>query len=328
MIISRTPFRISFFGGGSDFPGHYKQYGGAVLSTAIDKYCYITLRHLPPFFNHKHRIVYSHIENVNSIDKIKHPAVKAIYNQYKITDGLELHHDGDLPARSGLGSSSSFAVGLINAINALNGRRVSKRFLAQEAINIEQSVLGENVGCQDQIAVAHGGLNQIEFLKTGDYEVNPIICEPHRIRELENHLMLFFTGVSRFSSEIQVAQMENMNKSVDVLLEMQNQVNSAIDILTSITKPISDFGHLLDSAWRLKKKLSSSVSTESIDRIYQLAKEAGAIGGKILGAGGGGFMLFFVEPQKQLAVKTTLDNLIQVPIKFEKMGSQIIYYDQ
>lgn len=327
MIISRTPFRVSFFGGGTDFPDHFKRNGGAVLSTTIDKYCYITLRRLPPFFEHKHRVVYSLIENANHIAEIKHPAVKAIYGRYRIEEGLELHHDGDLPARSGLGSSSSFSVGLINAIEALNGRRVSKKFLAQEAIKIEQTVMGENVGCQDQIAVAHGGFNQINFLKDGDFDVNPLICDQEKINRLENHLMLFFTGVSRWSSEIQVAQIENMHKSADILGEMHQQVDIANDILTSSNRSIEEFGELLDRAWNLKKQLSNSISTDLIDSIYNSAMQAGAIGGKILGAGGGGFMLFFVRPDQKKKVKEALKNLIHVPFKFEKVGSQIIYYN-
>jgi D-glycero-alpha-D-manno-heptose-7-phosphate kinase len=326
MIITRTPFRISFFGGGTDFPAWFKENGGAVLSTTIDKYCYITCRYLPPFFEHRHRIVYSKIENVLNVDEIEHPAVRGILSDLGMTDGIEIHHDGDLPARSGLGSSSSFTVGLLHAIHALRGRMSSKERLAFEAIRIEQDVLKENVGCQDQVAVAHGGLNRIDFMKNGGHVVRPVICTRDRIAALEDRLMLFFTGVSRFGSEIAEQQIANIGRSAANLERMKEQVDTGIGILSDPDADIDGFGHLLDEAWRQKKQLSDRISTAMIDEIYARARAAGAIGGKILGAGGGGFILFFVPPNRKSAVLDALKDLTHVPFEFERDGSQVVYY--
>lgn len=326
MIISRTPFRISFFGGGTDYPAWFRENGGVVLATTIDKYCYISCRYLPPFFEHKYRVVYSKIENVREIPQIEHPAARAVLEWLKCERGLEIHHDGDLPARSGLGSSSSFTVGLINAIMALNGRYISKEELAEGAIHIEQDALQENVGSQDQISVAHGGFNRIEFKRDNTYDVTPVILPKPKLVALQNSLMLFFTGISRFSSDVAKTQLENFKKRESELRRMEEMVGIALTILNGSYDGLDDFGRLLDQAWQYKKSLSDKVSNTTIDQIYREAVEAGALGGKILGAGGGGFILFYVRPQNQAAVKARLKDLIHVPFRFENSGSRIVLY--
>ena len=326
MIITRTPFRISFFGGGTDYPAWFQQHGGQVLSTTIDKYCYITCRHLPPFFDYKHRIVYSAIENVRHWDEIQHPAVRAVLGGSNCGKGLEIHHDGDLPARSGLGSSSSFTVGLLHALAALKGRYVSKKQLASNAIHIEQEVIGENVGSQDQIAAAYGGLNRIEFTRNGNFEVSPVIVRPQRLRELQSHLMLCFTGFSRIASEIAKSQIESIRQRDVELHRMAEMVEEAVRILHSRSSRIDAFGELLHEGWLHKKSLSDRVSTPEIDEIYQTALDAGATGGKILGAGGGGFLLLFVKPALQQRVREKLDHLVHVPFSFDDSGSRVVLY--
>ncbi len=326
MIISRTPFRISFFGGGTDYPAWFRENGGAVLSTAIDKYCYISCRYLPQFFEHKYRIVYSKIENIKVIQDIEHPAVRAVLTWLKCDKGLEIHHDGDLPARSGLGSSSSFTVGLINAIMALSGRYISSAELADCAIHIEQNILKENVGSQDQIAVAYGGFNRVEFKTDGTYDVTSIILPSERRQMLESHLMLFFTGLSRFSSDVEKTKIDNYKNREVELRKMAEMVSEAMDILNGPDRLLLEFGKLLDEGWRYKKSLSDKVSMPVIDQIYDAALKAGAIGGKILGAGGGGFLLLFVPPENQPRVKEQLKDLIHVPIRFENAGSKIVLY--
>lgn len=325
MIISRTPFRISFFGGGTDYPPWFKQHGGAVLSTSFDKYCYITCRELPPFFEHKYRIAYSKVENAKGIGDIEHPAVRAVFAEMGMEQGLEVHADADLPARSGLGSSSSFVVGLLNSLTALQGKRVTKEWLTQEAIRIEQEVLKENVGSQDQAAAAHGGFNVIRFQQDGGIRVEPLVLPAARRRELNEHLMLFFTGFSRFSSEIAKAQVANMEKKAESLHRMRAMVDDGISILCD-GKDIRDFGDLLHAGWIEKRGLSDQVSNDSIDALYERARLAGAIGGKLLGAGGGGFMLLFAAPAQQVAVRAALHDLIHVPFQFENSGSHVIYY--
>jgi D-glycero-alpha-D-manno-heptose-7-phosphate kinase len=325
MVISRTPFRISFFGGGTDYPAWYREYGGAVLSTTIDKYCYITIRYLPPFFEHKHRIVYSIIENVKYINQIQHPAVKALLEFFKIDKGVEIHHDGDLPARSGLGSSSSFTVGLLHSLYALRGIIVSKSQLAKEAIHLERDILKENVGSQDQVAVAYGGFNKIVFNIDDMFRVQPITLKKEKLLQLQNHLMLFFTGLSRFASQIAEEQIKHTANRRKELNDMQQMVDRAIEILNQ-DRDILEFGHLLHESWKLKKSLSSKISDLNIDNIYDTALRAGAIGGKLLGAGGGGFMLLFASPDKQQKVREALKNLLEVKFSFENEGSQIIYY--
>ena len=327
MVISRTPFRVSFFGGGTDYPVWYKKNGGAVLSTTIDKYCYLTARHLPPFFPHKHRIVYSKIEMVKDINEILHPAVRATLNFLKIDKGLEIHHDGDLPARTGLGSSSAFTVGLLNSLYALKGVMPSKGQLAKEAIHIERDILKENVGAQDQSAVAFGGFNKITFGGEDEIKVEPVTLPGEKMRELKNHLMLYFTGFSRTASEIAKSQIANTPNKKRELSLMCQMVDQGIKILNE-NQDICDFGKLLHETWLLKKSLTDKISIPETDRIYERARRAGALGGKLLGAGGGGFMVLFVPPERQSSVKEALKDLLEVDFNFEKEGSQIIYYNQ
>jgi D-glycero-alpha-D-manno-heptose-7-phosphate kinase len=326
MIITRTPYRISFFGGGTDYPAWYLQHGGEVLSTTIDKYCHITCRHLPPFFEHKHRIVYSAIETVAHWEEIRHPAVRAVLSQARPAKGLEIHHDGDLPARSGLGSSSSFTVGLLNAMSALDGRCVSKDQLAREALRIEQEVIGENVGSQDQVAAAFGGFNRIEFLRSGSFAVSPVVLRKQRLKDFQRHLMLCFTGLSRIASEVAKSTIDNLSARERELARMRQMVDEALSILQSPGRAIEEFGHLMHEGWRVKRGLSDRVSTPVVDELYEVAREAGAIGGKLLGAGGGGFMLLFVRPEQQPRVREALRNLVHVPFGFEESGSRVVLY--
>ena len=327
MIITRTPFRISFFGGGTDYPAWSQEHGGLVLATTIDKYCYITCRHLPPFFEHKHRIVYSRIENVHRLDEIEHPAVRAILSWAGCGEkGLEIHHDGDLPARSGLGSSSSFTVGLVHALAALQGKYTSKEELAENAIHIEQKIINENVGSQDQISAAFGGFNRIEFRENGTFHVSPVILTRDRLHELQSHLMLCFTGFSRIASEIAKSKIENFkNREVELKL-MREMVDEAIHMLQDTKIRIEEFGKLLHQSWLYKRSLSDKVTTPEIDFLYDEAMRAGAMGGKILGAGGGGFLLLFVKPDLQPQVRERLRHLIHVPFEFEDSGSRVVLY--
>jgi D-glycero-alpha-D-manno-heptose-7-phosphate kinase len=329
MIISRTPFRLSFFGGGTDYPAWFRERGGAVLATTLDKYCYISVRVLPPFFEHRYRVVYSAVESVREISEIQHPAVKAVLQWHKGDTGLEIHHDGDLPARSGLGSSSSFTVGLINALKALDGRLISKEELARDAIHVEQYVIKEPVGSQDQISAAFGGFNRIEFKPDGTFDVLPIILPRQRLEELQQHLMLFFTGVSRYSADVAQSKIANLQHRTAELTRMREMVEEAIDLLRSDATPIEDFGRMLHESWMLKRTLSGQVTTSHVDGIYEAAMQAGALGGKVLGAGGGGFMAFFVPPDRQTRVREALEalsGLIHVPFKFESAGSRIVLY--
>jgi D-glycero-alpha-D-manno-heptose-7-phosphate kinase len=326
VIISKTPFRISFFGGGTDYPAWFEKYGGAVLSTTIDKYCYITLRYLPPFFEHKHRIVYSIIENVKTPGQIKHPVVRALLKYFKIDKGVEIHHDGDLPSRAGLGSSSSFTVGMLNSFYALKGKIISKNRLAKEAIHIERKVLKECVGSQDQVAVAHGGFNKIIFHNDHNFRVEAVTLQKKRVDLLQDHLMLVFSGFSRFSSEIASEQIRNTPYREKELNAMRTMVDRALEVLNSGTD-IVEFGHLLHESWQIKKNLSRKVSNDEVDRLYKSALKHGAIGGKLLGAGGGGFMLLFVKPENRQKVANGLKSYLQVKFRFENEGSQIIYYN-
>lgn len=326
MIISRTPHRISFFGGGTDYPDYYLQYGGKVLGATIDKYCYLNVRRLPPFFSHKHRIVYSISENVNSVDEIQHPAVKAVLKYLKIDYGVSIHHDGDIPARSGMGSSSAFTAGLLNSLYALEGKIISKEELCRQTIFIEQQIIKENVGSQDQTFAAHGGINLIEFCRNGEIVVNPVIMSQARMEELESNLMLFFTGISRYSSEIAGEQVNKTAVNAGTLHAMKDMVEKAHNIIADNNTPLTDMGLLLNETWQMKKKLSAKVSTPWIDQQYETALKAGATGGKLLGAGGGGFLLFFVPPEHQEKVKKSLNGLLHVPFKFDFNGSQIIVY--
>jgi D-glycero-alpha-D-manno-heptose-7-phosphate kinase len=326
MIITRTPFRISFFGGGTDYPPWYRDHGGAVFATTIDKYCYITCRRLPPFFEHKHRIVYSHIENVRHIEEIKHPAVRAVLKWANVEDGLEIHHDGDLPARSGLGSSSAFTVGLAHALYGLRGQMVSKNILARDAIHIEQDLIGENVGSQDQVSAAYGGFNRIDFHRDDSFDVTPVIVPVNRRNELRGHLMLCFTGFSRIADQIAKSQIDNFNSRETELKRMREMVDEAIAILANSRVAIDEFGKLLDLSWKYKRSLSDQVSTPEIDQIYDEAMRAGAIGGKILGAGGGGFMLLFAKPERHSAIRERLKELVHVSFNFDDSGSRVVLY--
>lgn len=326
MIISRTPFRVSFFGGGTDYPEWYLKEGGAVLSTAIDKYCYLTCRYLPPFFSVKHRVVWSHIETVNSISEILHPAVREGLRFLGFDDstGLEIHHQGDLPARSGIGSSSSFVVGLINALTALRGTFLSSHQLALKAIQLEQEVLRENVGSQDQVATAYGGFNICRFATDGSISVEPVDIPKSRIQELESHLALLYTGSSRLASEVAANVTINLHNQANALKCMLRMVNEGVNILREGTI-LDDFGELLHQGWMLKKSLAKEVSNSNVDAIYQTARDHGAIGGKLIGAGGAGFMLLFVPPEKQQQVRQALSHNLWVPFRFEPSGSTIVY---
>jgi len=326
MIISRTPFRISFFGGGTDYPVWYKEHGGAVLATSIDKYCYINVRHLPPFFDYNYRFVYSKSEQTQGISEIQHPSIRETLRFMKSDQGLEIHHDADLPARSGLGSSSSFTVGLLNAMYAMKGKMITKRQLALDAIHVEQNLINENVGSQDQTSAAFGGFNKIEFGGEQEIQIQPITIGAKKSQALQDHLMLFFTGFSRIASEIAGEQIKKTPDRTVELNRMREMVDEAIGILNSSDSDITDFGRLLHENWMIKRSLTNKISTSQVDQIYETAMQAGALGGKLLGAGGGGFILFFVEPEFQPMVKGKLKHLLHVPFKFDTLGSQIIYY--
>jgi D-glycero-alpha-D-manno-heptose-7-phosphate kinase len=325
MIISRTPFRISFFGGGTDYPPWYLKNSGSVLSATIDKYCYITLRYLPPFFEHRIRIVYSKIELCQKYDEIQHPAVRETLRFLKLERGLEIHHDGDLPARSGMGSSSSFTVGLLNALYAKQGIMASKKQLALESIHIEQNMIKETVGSQDQIATTYGGINQIVFHKSGEFEVHPMILTRERVRELNAHLMLFYTGIKRTASNVADSYVNNIQEKEKLLNKMKEMVEKGIRILQNGN--MCEFGKLLHEAWMAKRSLSSKVSNNIVDELYRRALNYGALGGKITGAGGGGFLLLFVPPSRRHQVREALSELLHVPFRFEFQGSHITFYD-
>lgn len=325
MIITRTPFRISFFGGGTDYPVWLREHPGAVISTTIDKFCFISARHLPPFHEHKHRIVWSRNEMVNSIDQIRHPSVRACLRYMKIDKGVEIHHDGDLPARTGMGSSSSFSVGMLHALHALRGRMVSKRRLALDTIRVEQDLIKEDVGCQDQIAAAFGGFNLTEISSPKDFVVKPITVKPSRLATLQRRLMLFFTGVSRTAAKIAKVQIQQTHKKEAELKAVYEMVYQALDILQG-GGSLDDFGRLLHESWMLKRGMTRLTTTPLVDEIYAKARKAGALGGKLLGAGGGGFILFYARSDKQEAVRRKLKHLVHVPFRFERQGSIVIVY--
>ena len=326
MIICRTPYRISFFGGGTDYPAWFNEHGGAVLAASINRYCYITCRYLPPFFQHANRIVYSIIEEVKDVNQIKHPAVRECIKFMRIQHGLEIHYDGDLPARAGLGSSSSFAVGLLHAFHALRGEMPARLQLALEAIHVERDLIVENVGSQDQVTAAFGGLNYINFAAGDKITVQPATVAMERLQLLQANLMLFFTGFSRNASEIAAEQIKNIPNRKKELHAMRAMVDEALKILTA-RGDIRAFGKLLHESWMLKRSISACISNNHVDDIYKTALAAGAIGGKLLGAGGGGFMLLFVEPDKQAGLQKKMAHLLHVPFAFESLGSQIIFYE-
>ena len=324
MIITQTPFRMSFFGGGTDFSGFYNEHGGAVISTTFDKYCYVTVRHLPPFFDYKTHVTYSREEKINNLSEMQHPAIRNAMEWLDMHD-IRLTYESDLPARSGLGTSSSFAVGMLSAFYALKGQYADKRKLADNAIYLERTLCKEAGGIQDQIAASFGGMNRINFSADG-YTVHPVIINPERKKLLNEHLMLFFTGFSRFSSDIQKGTEKSMKDKTQQLLEMYKLVDDAEKILTDKNTSLDEFGKLLDYTWQLKRGISSGISTDSIDEQYERAKKAGALGGKLLGAGGGGFLLFYVPKEKQADVKKALAGQMYVPFSFENDGTKVIHY--
>lgn len=328
MIITQTPFRMSFFGGGTDMESFFIKHGGAVLSTTFDKYCYVNVRHLPRFFDYSTELSYSRTERVTSIEDIEHPAIR---NAMKMLDmhEIRLTYEADLPARSGLGTSSSFAVGMLNAFYALKGKYADKKKLADEAIYLERILCEEAGGWQDQIAASFGGFNRINFNTDGTYDVLPVIISPERKKNLNDNLMMFFTGFTRFSSDVQKANAgtkETQEAKEKRYLEMLSLVDKTEQILTDKNTNLDDFGRLLDHTWKLKKQTGSAVSTNSIDALYEKGMQAGALGGKLLGAGGGGFLVFYVQPEYQEAVKEAMKELMYIPFRFEDGGTRVIHY--
>ena len=324
MIITKTPFRMSFFGGGTDMESFFSENGGAVLSTTFDKYCYVNVRHLPRFFDYSTELSYSKIERVTNIDDIQHPAIR---NAMKMLDmhEIRLTYEADLPARSGLGTSSSFAVGMLNAFYALKGKYADKKKLADEAIYLERNLCNEAGGWQDQIAVSFGGFNRINFNADG-YEVLPVIISQERKRQLNKNLMMFFTGFTRFSSDVQKANAAGKQDKTAQLKEMLALVDDAERVLTDNQADLDDFGRLLDHTWKLKRQTGGAITTNSIDALYEKGIKAGALGGKLLGAGGGGFLVFYAQPERRAAVKEAMRNLLYVPFQFEDGGTRVIHY--
>lgn len=324
MIITKTPFRMSFFGGGTDIESFFRENGGAVLSTTFDKYCYVNVRHLPRFFDYSTELSYSKIERVTSVEDISHPAIR---NAMKMLDmhEIRLTYEADLPARSGLGTSSSFAVGMLNAFYALKGKYADKKKLADEAIYLERILCKETGGWQDQIAASFGGFNRINFSADG-YEVLPVIISPERKTQLDQNLMMFFTGFTRFSSDVQSENVSGKEERTARLKEMLTLVDEAERVLTDRHKKLDEFGRLLDYTWKLKRKSGSAVSTDSIDELYLRGINAGALGGKLLGAGGGGFLIFYVQPEYQESVRRVMNDLMYIPFSFENGGTRVIHY--
>lgn len=325
MIITQTPFRMSFFGGGTDMEEYFKENGGAVISTTFDKYCYVTVRHLPRFFNYKTHLTYSKMEYVNSLDEINHPAIREAMRMLNMHE-IRLTYESDLPAKSGLGTSSSFAVGMLNAFYAIKGKYADKRKLADEAIYLERVLCNEAGGWQDQIAASYGGLNRINFTSEG-YDVLPVIISPERKMRLNNNLLMYFTGFTRFSSDIQkINSSGGSSKKISMFRRMQALVDDAEKILVNKNSDLDDFGRLLDETWRLKRQTGSAVSTDSIDKLYEKGIKAGVLGGKLLGAGGGGYLVFYVPPEKQDRVKKAMADLMYIPFQFEDGGTRVVHY--
>ena len=327
MIITRTPLRISFFGGGTDYPVWYREHGGAVLATAINKCCYISCRALPPFFEYHSRVSYSKLENVDSNAAIEHPSVRGCLEFLGIDDGIEVHHIADLPARTGLGTSSAFTVGLLLALYALKNQMRDKHALATDAIHVEQEVLREAVGAQDQVSAAYGGFNHIKFQQDGTIEVRRILTAPSRLAELEQHLALYFTGFSRIASEIAKEQIRLTPQRTTELKTMHQMVDEAEAIIANPNCPIEEFGKMLHESWKLKRTLSNNITNSSIDEIYDAGVRAGALGGKLLGAGGGGFMLFFVPPERKDELRRRLQKLLCIPFAINSRGSHVVVYE-
>ena len=327
MVITRTPLRISFFGGGTDYPVWYREHGGAVLSTTINKCCYLTCRHLPPFFEYHSRVSYSKVENVTGNHEIEHPSVRACLQFLGIDEGVEIHHIADLPARTGLGTSSAFTVGLLLGLYALKNQMRDKQALAADAIHVEQELLKEAVGAQDQVSVAYGGFNRIDFNMDGGVQAKRILSAPGRLAELEKNLALYFTGFSRTASEIAKEQIRVTPQRNTELETMHQMVNEAEAIIASPACSLNEFGRLLHEGWKIKRTLTQNITTSSIDEIYQAGLDAGALGGKLLGAGGGGFMLFFVPPERREALRARLKKLLCVPFGFSTRGSEVVVYE-
>jgi len=325
MIITKTPFRMSFFGGGTDMENFFHEYGGAVLSTSFDKYCYVNVRHLPRFFDWSNELSYSKTERVSRVDDIQHPAIRNAMKMLNMHE-IRLIYEADLPARSGLGTSSSFAVGMLSAFYALKGKYADKKKLADEAIYLERVLCKEAGGWQDQIAASFGGMNRIEFNKDGTYNVHPIIIHPNRKTQLNDNLMMFFTGFTRFSSNMQKANALGYAEKIKQLRQMYSLVNEAEQILEDKYADLDDFGRLLDTTWKLKRQTGSAITTNSIDALYEKGIAAGALGGKLLGAGGGGFFVFYVQTEKQEAVMEAMKDLLYIPFRFEDAGTQVIHY--
>ena len=325
MIITKTPFRMSFFGGGTDMESFFIKHGGSVLSTTFNKYCYVTVRHLPRFFDYSTELSYSKIERVTKVSQIKHPAVR---NGMEMLDmhEIRLTYEADLPARSGLGTSSSFAVGMLNAFHALKGEYADKQRLADEAIHLERDLCNEAGGWQDQIAAAYGGMNRIDFNTDGTYDVNPVIIHPDRKEMLNDNLLMFFTGFTRFSSDMQKANKLGYKEKEHQLLQMLELVDRAEEVLTDQSRDLDVFGYLLNETWELKRQTGDAVSTGEIDILYKRGIDAGALGGKLLGAGGGGFLVFYVQPEKKEAVLHAMRDLLYIPFSFEDGGTRVVHY--
>jgi D-glycero-alpha-D-manno-heptose-7-phosphate kinase len=326
MIITRTPYRISFFGGGTDYPAWHKDHEGMVLSTTINKYCHIYCRYLPPYFNFKYLLRYFHREETNTIDEISHPSVRECLRYLGIERGIEMVHTGDIPAQAGMGSSSAFTVGMLTALYALIGKMTTKRQITRDALYIEQEVIKENVGSQDQVAAAFGGFNKIEFGGDRTFYVSPLTLGPEKTKLLHSHLMLYFTGLSRNASDIAAEQIKSIEQKKTELRILLQMVNEAVSILNGKPENIGEFGKLLHESWMVKRGLTKLITTDKIDCLYSAALEAGALGGKLLGAGGGGFLLLFVPPENQQRVREQLKNALYVPFYFENLGSQIVMY--
>jgi D-glycero-alpha-D-manno-heptose-7-phosphate kinase len=327
MIITRTPMRISFFGGGTDYPIWFREFGGAVLSTAIDKCCYITCRRLPPFFEYHSRVSYSKVENVNQNGAIEHPSVRACLQFLGVDEGVEIQHVADLPARTGLGTSSAFTVGLLLALYALREQTRNKHALASDAIHVEQEVIGEAVGSQDQISAAYGCFNRINFHTDGSFEVKKVIAPAARLAALQQHCALFFTGFSRTASEIAKEQIKATPQRKHELDSMRQMVDEAEEIVTNPNRPVEEFGNLLHESWKIKRTLTQNITNNNLDEIYEAGRSAGALGGKLLGAGGGGFMLFFVPPERRKELRARLKNLLCVPFSFSSRGSHVVVHE-
>lgn len=324
MVITKTPFRMSFFGGGTDMEKFFREYGGTVISTTIDKYCYVTVRHLPRFFHYSTELAYSKMERVNEVGDIEHPAIREAMKMLDMHE-IRLTYEADLPARSGLGTSSSFAVGMLNAFHCLKGTYAGKKQLADEAIYLERELCQETGGWQDQIAASFGGMNRIDFRRDG-YEVHPVIISPERKKQLNDRLLMFFTGFTRFSSDIQKENEKERKDRTAQLREMCCLADEAEQVLTDKNASLNEFGRLLDYTWKLKRQTGSRISTDSIDALYQRGINAGALGGKLLGAGGGGFLIFYVPMVRQQKVMEAMEGLLHIPFQFDNNGTSVIHY--